>query len=123
MSPSRLLFLWLPVVAYMAAIFFLSSFSSPPAPQQVSDKVLHLGAYGGLAIVALRALAGGRWEGVTVGTLIGCWLIGTGYGITDEWHQRFIVGRSPELADVFADALGAAIGAMAAGAWSIIRRL
>ncbi|MCA1585466.1 MAG: VanZ family protein [Acidobacteria bacterium] len=120
---SRALFLWLPVVAYMAAIFYLSSLSFPPAPQEVSDKTLHVAAYGGLALVALRALAGGRWTGVTLGTLIGCWAIGTAYGLTDEWHQRFIEGRSPELADVSADALGAAIGAIAAGAWSIIRRL
>ncbi len=118
-----ILSLWLPVVVYMGVLFYLSSPSAPPAPASVSDKVLHLGAYAGLALVALRALAGGRWQGVTIATLVGCWLIATCYGITDEWHQSWTEGRSPELADAAANAIGAALGAGAAGAWSIIRRL
>jgi VanZ family protein len=119
----RLLSLWLPVVAYMGVIFYMSSLSSPPIPEEVSDKTLHFVFYSGLALVALRAVAGGRWEGVTLRTLVACWLIATLYGATDEWHQMFTEGRMPEFADVGADAFGAGLAAFAAGAWSIIRRL
>lgn len=120
---SRLLSLWLPVAACMALIFYMSSLSSPPTPEDVSDKTLHFAAYAGLALVVLRAVAGGTWAGVTLRTLALCWLITTAYGFTDEFHQRYTEGRTPDLADVGADALGAAITTSALGAWSIIRRL
>jgi VanZ family protein len=107
----------------MGVIFYMSSLSSPPTPQQVSDEILHFASYGGLALVILRAVAGGRWEGVTVSALIVCWLAATMYGATDEWHQMFTEARTPALADVSADAFGAGLAAIGAGAWSIIRRL
>lgn len=118
-----LLSLWLPVVACMGLIFYMSSLSSPPAPEDVSDKTLHFAAYFGLALLAVRAAAGGRWSGVTIRALVIGWVIATGYGATDEVHQRFTEGRTPDVADLGADAFGAAVAAGAVGAWSIIRRL
>ena len=115
--------LWLPVAIYVALIFYASSLSSPPLPESVSDKTLHLAAYGGLAIVLLRALAGGRWSGVTLTSMTAAFLLTTLYGATDEWHQTWTRGRSPEIADVLADASGALLGTVAAGACSIITRL
>jgi VanZ family protein len=119
----QVLSLWLPVVLYMSAIFYASSLTSLPTPEEVSDKTLHFVVYGGLALVVLRAVAGGRWAGVTPTALVASWVIATLYGVTDEWHQTWTEGRTPEIADVAADALGAVMGAGAAGAWSIIRRL
>lgn len=120
---TRTLSLWLPVILYMGAIFYVSSLSSPPTPEEVSDKTLHFVAYGGLAVVTLRAVAKGRWSGVTWRTLLIAWAIATAYGMTDEFHQRFTEGRTPDLADLRADALGAALGTAAVGACGIIRRL
>jgi VanZ family protein len=119
----RFLSLWLPVVVYMGVIFYLSSLTNPPRPPRLSGSHQHFVEYAGLALVTLRALAGGTWSGVTMKRLVLCWLIASAYGVTDEWHQSWTDGRSPELADTAADALGAAVGAGAAGAWSIIRRL
>jgi len=119
----RVLSLWLPVAVYMGAIFYASSLTSPPTPKNVSDETLHLSAYSGLVLVLLRALAGGRWNGVTPRAIIASWVIATLYGATDEWHQTFTNGRTAAIADLGANAFGAAIGAAAAGAWSIIRRL
>jgi VanZ family protein len=113
----QVLSLWLPVVLYMSAIFYASSLTSLPTPEEVSDKTLHFVVYGGLALVVLRAVAGGRWAGVTPTALVASWVIATLYGVTDEWHQTWTEGRTPEIA------LGAVMGAGAAGAWSIIRRL
>ena len=35
------------------------------------------------------------------------------YAVTDEFHQHFVPGRSPELRDVLIDAAGSAVGALA----------
>lgn len=122
LSPGGLaspLSLWAPVVAYMALIFAASAMSHPPSPANVSDKILHFAGYGGLGLVALRATARGRRAGVTLGAAAAAWAIAAGYGVTDEWHQRFVEERSPDLADAVADALGAA--AAIAAAFGIIR--
>lgn len=37
-------------------------------------------------------------------------LIGIGYAVTDELHQRFVPGRSGRLSDVLLDSIGVAIG-------------
>lgn len=34
----------------------------------------------------------------------------TVYGVSDEWHQSFVGGRSAEVADVVADFAGSVIG-------------
>ena len=37
-------------------------------------------------------------------------LLGMAYGAMDEWHQAFVRGRSPDLADWFADVTGVVLG-------------
>ena len=107
----------------MAAIFYASSLSVVPGPvgDYFSDTLLHMACYGGLALVVLRALAGGRWTRVTMGVAAAAWLITTLYGVTDEWHQRYVPGRSSELRDLVNDAAGALAAVLVAGAWGIMR--
>ena len=40
------------------------------------------------------------------------WLVAVGilYGMSDEWHQMYVPGRSPDHMDLLADALGVAFG-------------
>ena len=115
--------LWLPVVVYMAAIFFASSIPDPPVPSDVSDVSLHEVAYFGLTVLLIRALAREQWSGVTLTTLVLAWVIAVGYGATDEWHQSFVPNRHAELRDLGSDAIGAFAATIVLGAWSIIRRL
>jgi VanZ family protein len=125
-SPSRstgAFSLWLPVVAYMAGIFFVSSLSEPPVSPAVSDVSLHGASYFGLTLLLIRALARSRRSGVTVTTLAMAWTIAVAYGVTDEWHQSFVPNRHPEFRDVVADAIGALAATVVVGAWGIIRRL
>ena len=123
-SPANhLLWLWLPVVVYMAAIFVASSSSNPPVPSDVTDVSLHTVAYFGLTMLLIRALARGAWSGVTLTTLAAAWAIAVLYGVTDEWHQSFVPNRQAELRDVGSDAIGAFVAATVVGAWGIIRRL
>lgn len=114
--------LWAPVVAYMSLVFTLSAMPSPPSPVQVNDKVEHFVFYGGLALVALRATAGGRVSGVTRRALLAAWAIATIYGATDEFHQWFVPGRSAEVADWIADTLGAATAMAVAMQGAILLR-
>jgi VanZ family protein len=118
---SRSLWLWAPVVLYMAAIFAVSSMSRPPLPADVSDKSAHTLAYAGLAVLVVRALGGGlparvgwRLAGLSVAITVG-------YGISDEIHQMFVPGRMADLHDVYADAAGAVLGVGFCWLWGIIR--
>jgi VanZ family protein len=113
---------WLPVIAYMAMLFWLSSRSTLPTPPDgVSYYHLHFAAYAGLAALTARARARGfrdvSWEAV-----LGAVIISILYGVSDEYHQLFVPGRTFDVLDMVADALGAVSGAGVAGAWSIIRR-
>jgi VanZ family protein len=49
-------------------------------------------------------------------------VISTLYGVSDEYHQLFVPGRSFDVFDMLADFIGSVVGASAIGAWSIIRR-
>ena len=42
------------------------------------------------------------------------------YGMTDEFHQMFVPGRTSSIDDLFADTIGAFIGAGLCWAWGII---
>ena len=59
---------------------------------------------------------------MTLRAAVLAWAITTAYGATDEWHQSFTPGRSPELRDVRNDAAGAFAAVGLAGAWGIMKR-
>ena len=98
---------FVPMLTVMAAIFYLSHQPDIPLPQAVSfqDKILHLIAYGVLAATVLWAIRPGCSPAAGLGVVIFCVL----YGISDEFHQSFIPGRSPSIYDVYADGLGAVL--------------
>lgn len=111
----------------MAVIFWLSSQPLLPAvsllPAWLSHDWLHHGlAFGGLAVLLLRALADADPRQVRPALLALAWMGATAYGVTDEWHQWFVPGRTPDLRDIVADGSGAALALGAAWAWSIIKR-
>lgn len=117
------LWLWTPVVLYAAAIFALSSTARLPAPPTgLSDKHVHFIVFGGLCVLLVRALAAGRWLQVTLRIALWAALITTAYGASDEFHQYFVPGRSTDVDDLIADALGALAAAGLLLAWAIIRR-
>ena len=68
----------------------------------------HLGEYfvlGALLYVALRVDLEPRRA------LILAVALASGYGMTDEFHQRFVPMRTPDVADWAIDTLGASLGA------------
>jgi VanZ family protein len=120
MSPGARAFL--PVAAWCALIFGLSSIPGSSIPEVgvwQFDKVVHAGIYGVLGALAARAFARATsWSWARV-LVLGA-LFATAYGVTDELHQRWTPYRSSDPRDVAADAVGALAGA--ALATSILRR-
>ena len=114
--------LWLPVVGWMSAIYYGSSMSSmPAAAATISDTVLHMSGYAGLAVLSVRATARGAWAGVTLGALAAALVIATIHGLTVEWLQMYVPTRYAEWRDVGNDVLGALAALIPAWAWSKIR--
>jgi len=72
------------------------------------DKVLHFSIYTIFSFLLTRQISQDTspWRAVA-----GALLISAAFAAADEWHQRFIPGRFPELADWIADVCGAALGA------------
>ena len=121
MTPARRTLLgWLPAVLCAAAIFLLSSQPTLPSTGNVTDKQAHALAYGSLAFLCLMGLTRWQWRRIAGTAVLTAFVLAVLYGISDEIHQMFVPGRTSELADVLADATGAAIAVGAAWAWAIL---
>ena len=104
MARSRLLTVWLPVVAWAAVIYAFSSIPSLSSGLGTWDTFLRKGAhvteYAVLGALLYRAL--GR-EPLALA-------VGIAYAATDEIHQHFVRGRHASPVDVAIDAVGVALG-------------
>ena len=104
MPTSRQLSAWVPVVAWAALIFAISSIPSLSTGLGLWDTILRKGAhtteYAILGFLLVRAM---RRE-------LPAFLIGAAYAATDEFHQHFVRGRHGSPVDVAIDALGVALG-------------
>lgn len=77
-----------------------------------ADKLVHGAFYGILAALVVRAMLRiGGWKRLAT-TAIAL----SAFGAVDEWHQGFIPGRSPSIADWGADSIGALVGLLTATA-------
>jgi VanZ family protein len=114
------LWLWGPVLAQMIIIFIASSIPDlQQLPGNLSDKTGHSIGYAILALLFLRAFVRARWRTVTWRLVLASVVAATIYGCTDEFHQRFVHGRSADVWDVAADFRGALIASVAA--YTILR--
>jgi VanZ family protein len=118
----RRVLLWGPVVAYMAAIFYLSAQSSPPTPGGLPDKLAHAIEYFGLGVVVFRAVAGGFGGRVTSARAMATMIIAVAYAVSDEMHQLYVPDRTADARDLLADAAGASVALIACWAWNIIAK-
>jgi hypothetical protein len=109
---SRLAFTWLPVVAWAALIFALSSIPDLGTGLGGWDlalrKAAHLAEYAILGALLARALCDTMTGWVWI-----AWLAGAAYAATDELHQHFVPGRQASLLDVVIDAAGVGVGVLA----------
>jgi VanZ family protein len=100
----RSLSLWLPVIAWAALIFGLSSIPSLNSGLGTWDTVLrklaHTAEFAVLAALLWRAL---RNE-------VAALVVAVAFAAGDEFHQSFVRGRHGSPVDVAIDGIGAAIG-------------
>ena len=106
MTASRLR-LWLPVVAWAALIFALSSIPGLNSGLGVWDLILrklaHAAEYAILGALLLRAL----------GRELPAVVAGIAYAASDELHQHFVPGRQAAALDLLIDSIGVLIGVLA----------
>jgi hypothetical protein len=112
--PGRLL----PPLVWMGVIFALSHRSTLPYPENLDAKFIsmagHFTVFAVLAVLiwwalGLHEMTPGRRAVLAVG-------LATLYGVTDEWHQSFVPGRTPDVMDILTD-LSGAIVAMLVVTW------
>lgn len=152
-TPARAIFCLLSV-AVMAAIFYLSSQDADESSQTsgfftdfilnhfvkgytdftpehkdeinewlsfIIRKCAHFSAYASLGFCTSCAV--GKRRLFSLGSLL-AWGICILYACSDEFHQRFVAGRSCELRDVIIDSSGALTGLLAAmlAMWIVSRK-
>jgi VanZ family protein len=102
---------WLPPLVWAGVILLGTSLPQDVVPVQTSniDKFLHFTIYTVFAFLLTRQISEDTTRGRAV---VGAVLIAAAFAAADEWHQRFIPGRFPELADWVADVAGALLGAV-----------
>ena len=104
---------WLPLIAWCAIIFWQSCFATPPVLPSwpLQDKMAHVGIYGVLAALWIRAFNTlEAWSSRRRLLLITGAVLSTLYGLSDEWHQSFVPARTADAFDLLADFIGSLIG-------------
>ena len=99
----------LPLIIYAVIVFYVSSLSRlPDTGLQIPfmDKLAHCTEYFLFGFMAIRAMAHLPWSLKTGWVYILAILLSLGYGLSDEYHQRFVPGRTADIFDFMADALG-----------------
>ena len=114
MSPSaRRTLSWLLVALWAGVIFYASSRPGSTIPGGWSVQG-HLSEYFVFGVLLAAALGEGR---TTVRIALIAIAIASLYGVTDELHQHFTHGRTPDPVDWATDTVGATVGAFALLAW------
>ena len=94
---------------YCLLIYWLSDQSTLPAPMwfDYQDKLYHAVAYSIMGLLAWRSFKHLVRSPIirAVLSIAFCSL----YGLSDEWHQSFVVGRESDIADWVADTIGAVL--------------
>lgn len=120
-APGVRLLSWLPALAAMGTIFWLSSLPGDEVPLPgflFSDKAAHFLAYALLGtLIGLRHAWRRRPAAAAMTVDPKGLLVGMLYGVSDELHQLFVPLRQFSVGDIAADALG-----VIAGVW-LSRRL
>lgn len=123
---TRLNLRWVAIVAavaWMGLIFGLSARSTVPTPPGFSAHLTsiagHFSVYLVLAVILYWTFGFVMAPGAR--RYLAAWGLAVLYGLSDEWHQSFVPGRTPDVLDVLTDATGAAVGLLIV--WLVTNRL
>lgn len=113
MKRNYLIFPWIWVFIYAGIIFYLSS-QSHPLPDTIRknfpDWILHGVEYGLFGFLIARAVKITFPIRSLIFRFFAPWILGTFYGLSDEWHQSFVPYRDSSASDLLVDAVGVALG-------------
>ena len=102
-----------PFLLYCLLIYWLSAQSDPSSlsPFKVPDKIAHILEYAGFGFLLMRLLVYLKPDWGAVQHLI--WVLSGAliFGLSDEIHQCFVVGRVFSWMDLAADGAGGYLGA------------
>jgi len=115
MNSLKFLRFWFPVIVYSGMIFMASSIEGADTPELFShfDKVLHVLEYAVYGFLVQRALINSNNNLSINFLLFFSILICLLYGLSDEYHQTFVLGRQADISDLIADTLGGLLGSLA----------
>ncbi len=101
----QFLFYWFPVLAYIAAIFYVSSLSHPPTPLTFpnADKLEHLCEYGLLGLLLGRAVRFSLAPYSVLASVVMTVSFVMLVGAADEYFQSFVPGRESDPMDWLTD--------------------
>jgi len=115
----RWLSTWGSVAAWCLLLFALSAQPYLPLPGEIpeSDKMAHVLAYGVLGWLWARAVSTSWSTWPTLAVLLSAIVFTGGYGLSDEWHQMYVPGRSVSLLAALADVCGGTLGGASFRLW------
>ncbi len=116
------------VFSWMAVIFISSSVSFPEedpnyvknAYDYIFDKDVHILLFGILAYLVIHFLVEYKLKFLKFFLIVVT--IGFLYGITDEWHQSFVLGRGVSVWDLVFDVIGSILGFLVYRGWHVIKK-
>ena len=110
---------FLPMLAVMASIFFLSHTPGDNLPSAINglDKICHAVAYGVLTLSCLYALTPWFRHRSFRQLASAALLFSLLFGASDEFHQLFIANRSADWRDLVADAIGSILAVFSWWIW------
>lgn len=102
----------IPAILCMAIIFKISSMTSADLEglPHVWDKLAHTCEYATLAGCFAMWWTRGQWSSRQWLRVLIVMGLALAYGCTDEYHQRFVEGRSCDALDLVADTFGGLVG-------------
>jgi len=112
-SSARIALAWLPAALYVSLIWWLSSqqIVLPIDRIPMRDKGVHFVEFGVLGACFAEAVWV-TWPRRGLRGAMVAWVFTTASGLLDELHQVYVPGRSADIGDLLADALGAVAGVL-----------
>jgi VanZ family protein len=107
---------WIPALLWGGLTFFLATIPRVGSSTETAEhKIGHIAVFATLAATVVWALDRGHALRSSKSLAIAL-LITAAYGASDEWHQKYVPGRSCEFSDVVLDTVA---GAVALFAWYV----
>ncbi|MFV9510278.1 VanZ family protein [Tepidibacillus sp. LV47] len=111
---------WIPSIIVMAGIFYMSSRTSAELnhmfPFFEDLNWGHLVAYFILSMTFMYAFVG---KFSLKKSMVLAVIFSVIYGFTDEWHQMYVPGRTPDIHDIVNDFIGATLGSFIYYLWLV----